>query len=56
MRSFLAIAALVSCSTATMAAERPNVVLLMCDDLGYGDTGFNGHEIIQNHQTGLTGK
>ncbi|WP_237225555.1 sulfatase [Rubinisphaera sp. JC750] len=47
MRSFLAIAALVSCSTATMAAERPNVVLLMCDDLGYGDTGFNGHEIIQ---------
>lgn len=27
--------------------DRPNVVLIMCDDLGWGDTGFNGNEIIQ---------
>jgi arylsulfatase A-like enzyme len=25
------------------AAERPNVVLVMADDQGWGDTGYNGH-------------
>ena len=30
-----------------VAAESPNVILLMCDDLGYGDTGFNGNSIIK---------
>ena len=23
-------------------AQQPNVVLIMCDDLGWGDVGFNG--------------
>ncbi|MCK5105026.1 MAG: sulfatase-like hydrolase/transferase, partial [Cyclobacteriaceae bacterium] len=27
--------------------NRPNVILIMCDDLGWGDTGFNGNEIIK---------
>ncbi len=27
--------------------SRPNVVLIMCDDLGWGDVGYNGNEIIQ---------
>ncbi len=34
----------------TFAAEqnsKPNIILMMCDDLGWGDTGFNGNEIIK---------
>lgn len=29
------------------AAEKPNVILIMCDDLGWGDTGYNGNKVIQ---------
>lgn len=28
-----------------LAAEKPNVILVMCDDLGWGDVGFNGSEV-----------
>lgn len=28
-------------------APRPNILLIMCDDLGWGDVGFNGHPDIQ---------
>ena len=27
--------------------ERPNVILCMCDDLGWGDTGYNGHPALK---------
>lgn len=30
-------------SAVKKTASRPNVILLMADDLGWGDTGYNGH-------------
>jgi arylsulfatase A-like enzyme len=34
-------------SITTQAAEKPNVILIMCDDLGWGDVGFNGNKTIR---------
>lgn len=34
-------------SLLSSAQEKPNIILMMCDDLGWGDTGFNGNKIIK---------
>ncbi len=28
-------------------AERPNIILVMADDQGWGDTGYNGHPVVK---------
>ncbi len=44
--------ALAVTATATVVApldaeERPNIIMIMCDDLGWGDVGFNGNKVIK---------
>lgn len=34
-------------SLGAIAQESPNIILIMTDDLGWGDVGFNGNKVIQ---------
>jgi arylsulfatase A-like enzyme len=43
----LAVAPLVGNVDTGEAAERPNIILVMADDLGWGDTGYNGHPTLK---------
>ncbi len=46
----VATAALAACATPPMSAtpgRKPNVVLILCDDLGYGDLGVFGNDMIR---------
>ena len=46
MRLLLAACLSLGACTAARAEAPPNIILCMADDLGFGDTGFNGHPHI----------
>ena len=48
MKSLLPLFLLLGISTGyAQQAPRPHIILLMCDDLGWGDVGFNGSQTAQ---------
>ena len=50
-RNILFIACLAALSVIPVHAEdalrKPNVIYILADDLGYGEVGYNGQEMIQ---------
>jgi arylsulfatase A len=47
VRTILTFLLFATCTTRLSAAERPNIVLVVADDLGYGDLGCYGHPTVQ---------
>ncbi|MFI3270025.1 MAG: sulfatase-like hydrolase/transferase [Rikenellaceae bacterium] len=45
--TMVGLSAVVGTAEAEAKTMQPNVILVMCDDLGWGDVGFNGNEIIR---------
>ena len=43
MKTWMIVLAVMLAAGGALAAGRPNVVLVMADDQGWGDTGYNGH-------------
>ncbi len=38
--------ALVTATLALLQSQPPNIILVMTDDQGWGDVGYNGHVVL----------
>lgn len=43
---FVTITVLIVCESSSLAADKPNLIWIMADDLGYGDLGCYGQKVI----------
>lgn len=43
----LAVSTSLTQSASAESSERPNIILVMADDQGWGDTSYNGHEVLR---------
>ena len=43
---FICLALILSCPQRTVAADRPNIIFLLTDDMGYGDVGCYGGKFV----------
>ena len=43
----LCVLLLIGLAVSGLSQDKPNVILIMADDLGWGDTGYNGNPIIK---------
>ena len=46
---FISGISLISCSKTNIAEKKPNIIILLADDLGFGDVGYNGSDIKTPH-------
>ncbi|BDS05614.1 N-acetylgalactosamine-6-sulfatase [Oceaniferula spumae] len=47
IQALLSVTWLVILSVGAQAASKPNIILVMADDQGWGDTGYNGHPVVK---------
>ena len=49
LRQLAVLIVVASCFSTSCLAERPNIVLIMCDDMGWSDIGCYGGEVETPH-------
>ncbi|MCL4202750.1 MAG: sulfatase-like hydrolase/transferase [Pirellulaceae bacterium] len=50
LATLLLLPGLALCYSGTLAATKPHIVFVMADDMGWGQTGYRGHPLLQTPQ------